>query len=57
MKKKIIFNIVELTAFILPALPNSLILRLLILLIYFVGHYFKLQKIYLQIKNKCVYDL
>ena len=51
---KIIFSIIEFIAFILPALPNSLSVRLFILLIYFIAHCFKLQYSYLQIKNKYV---
>ncbi len=51
---KIIFNIIEFVAFILPALPNSIYVRLLILLIYFIAHCFKLQYAYSQIKAKYI---
>jgi hypothetical protein len=51
---KILFNIIEFIAFILPALPSSLLVRLLILLIYFIGHCFKLQYAYSQIKVKYI---
>ena len=49
---KILFNCIEVFAFILPALPNLFIVRLLILIIYFIAHYFKLQYVYKKIKNK-----
>lgn len=48
---EIIFKIIEFFAFILPALPNSLIIRLSILLTYFIAHYFKLQQSYTKLKN------
>ena len=47
---KIIFNIVELFAFILPCIPNSFIVRFSILSIYFIAHYFKLQYAYSKLK-------
>ena len=46
-----IFNIIEFILFILPALPNSIINRLIILFIYFMAHYFKLHIMYAKIKN------
>lgn len=49
---KLFFNILEFFAFILPAIPDSLIIRLLILLIYFICHYYKLQNIYSKYKSK-----
>ena len=51
---KIIFSIIEFIAFILPALPNSLFVRLFILLLYFIAHCFKLQYVYSQIKTKYI---
>jgi len=46
------FIIFEFIGFILPALPDNLNYRLLILLIYFISHVFKIQYQYLKIKNK-----
>jgi hypothetical protein len=46
----ILFNLIEFIAFILPALPDSLTIRLCILLLYFIGHCFKLQTLYSKIK-------
>ena len=46
------FNIIEFIAFILPAIPDSISIRLAILLIYFIGHYYKLQYTYLTYKKK-----
>jgi len=51
---KTIFTSIEFVSFILPALPNSLTVRLCILLIYFTAHYYKLQFEYLKIKNKYI---
>ncbi len=51
---KYFFNTIEFIAFILPALPNSLDIRLLILLIYFIAHCFKLQYMYAEIKSKYI---
>jgi hypothetical protein len=48
------FSLIEGLAFILPALPSSLWLRLLILIIYFVAHYNKLQYKYVKFKNKYI---
>lgn len=45
------FNAIELFAFILPALPSQLSVRLLILAIYFIGHYYKLQYRYAKFKS------
>lgn len=53
---KVSFNIIEFTFFILPALPNNLYVRLSILLFYFILHYFRVQKIYSEIKNKYIRD-
>ena len=50
-----ILTIIELIAFILPAIPKKLEIRLLILFLYFVAHYFQLNNIYKKYKNnlKC----
>jgi hypothetical protein len=55
MYSEIFFYIIEFTAFILPALPNSLTIRLFILLIYFIAHYFRLQVVYSSFKNNILY--
>jgi hypothetical protein len=55
MYSEIFFYIIEFTAFILPALPNSLTIRLFILLIYFIAHYFRLQVVYSRFKNNILY--
>jgi len=52
--RKIGFSTLELVGFILPALPNSLSIRLLILSIYFIAHYFKLQVVYSTMKKKYI---
>ena len=54
---EIIFRLIELFAFILPALPDSLIVRLIILAIYFIAHCCKLQYEYVKIKNKYINNL
>lgn len=54
MKYKTLFTAIEFISFLLPALPNSLNVRLSILLIYFIAHYYKLQIEYLKIKTKYI---
>ena len=54
MLTKIAFNSVELFEFILPAIPNELPVRLGILSIYFIAHYYKLQYTYAQFKYKYI---
>jgi hypothetical protein len=54
MYANIFFNSIEFIAFILPALPNQLQIRLTILLIYFIGHYYKLQNVYAQYKLRYI---
>jgi hypothetical protein len=49
---EIIFNLIEFIAFLLPAIPDSIIIRLAILLIYFIGHHYKLQYIYSKYKKQ-----
>lgn len=48
---KLFFHTIELSAFILPALPANLSVRLSILFVYFILHYYKAQTIYSRIKN------
>jgi hypothetical protein len=49
---KYFFHTLELVAFILPALPDKINIRLTILTIYFGAHIFKLQYHYAKLKNK-----
>jgi hypothetical protein len=49
---KYLFDAIEIFAFILPALPPQLYVRLGILVIYFILHYFKAQLYYGEIKRK-----
>ena len=56
MQNNILFNLIEFIAFILPALPDSFNVRLFILLLYFIAHCFKLQKIYSQYKLNYLSD-
>lgn len=51
---KISFILLESFAFILPAIPESLWIRLTILFIYFIAHYFKIQGIYVKFKNQYI---
>ena len=44
---KLFFQFMEAFAFILPALPSSIWIRLAILLIYLIAHYFKIQNKYI----------
>ena len=52
--KKIGFHLFELFLFVLPAIPDSLAIRIGILSVYFIGHYFKVQVAYLTYKKKCL---
>lgn len=47
----IFFDTIEVAAFLLPAFPSSLRGRLLILYIYWLAHYYKLQYEYVKIKK------
>jgi hypothetical protein len=49
---KYFFHTIELFAFILPALPGKINIRITILTIYFVAHILKLQYYYAKLKNK-----
>ena len=51
---KLAFELIETTAFILPAIPDDFRIRFAILTIYFVGHYFKLQLAYAKLKNNYI---
>jgi uncharacterized protein YqgC (DUF456 family) len=53
---KIAFNVIEFAGFILPALPNVLSIRVTILFIYFIAHYFKFQVIYSKFKANYIKD-
>jgi hypothetical protein len=48
------FDVVEATAFLLPAFPDARGARLLILLIYWVGHAMGLQREYLRLKRRWI---
>ena len=52
--RKIGFYVFEFVLFFLPAIPDSLSVRLAILLVYFIGHCFKVQVAYLAYKKKCL---
>jgi hypothetical protein len=54
MYKKIAINIFEAFAFILPAIPNSFNVRIIISSIYFIGHYYKIQNTYKKLKNNFI---
>jgi len=51
---KYLFSTIELIAFVLPALPDKITIRLTILTIYFGAHIFKLQYYYTKLKNKYI---
>jgi len=53
--KQVFFHIIELVAFILPALPESINARFSILLIYYAAHIFKLQNIYAKEKKRYIH--
>jgi hypothetical protein len=48
------FHLLEAFAFILPALPADIRVRLFILCIYWVGHYFHLQTAYVKLKREYI---
>lgn len=50
------FHGLEAFAFILPALPESIYLRLFILVIYFIMHFYGVQKQYAIIKHEFLHD-
>ena len=49
---KIIFYILEIFAFILPAIPDSFSIRFSILLCYLIAHICKANKLYSKFKKK-----
>ena len=49
-----LFKLIDLIAFILPAIPSDLNTRLTILFIYFVMHAMQLQRTYANFKNKLI---
>jgi hypothetical protein len=55
--KKIGFHTIEFLAFILPAIPDSLSVRIGILSIYFIAHYYKAQVAYSNYKKKCLTEM
>ena len=55
--KKIRFHVFEFILFVAPSIPDSISIRFGILLVYFIGHYFKAQVAYLAYKKKCLSNL
>ena len=51
---KEIFHAVELFAFVLPAIPDSITTRLYIVAAYYAASYFKLQYAYTRFKDTCI---
>jgi len=54
---KLSFKFIELIAFLLPALPDLLLIRLIILTMYFVAHILGLPTQYMQMKNTLLESL
>lgn len=52
MDCELLFHLLEIFAFILPALPESIYTRLFILCLYFIGHFFKAQIVYVKYKKQ-----
>jgi len=52
--KKILVNVFEIGAFMLPVVPDSINLRITIASIYFIGHYYKVQNEYVKLKNNFI---
>jgi len=52
----IVFYAFELFIFILPAIPESIYIRLVILVSYFISHIYKVQVYYLQFKRQTLYN-
>ena len=52
----ILFCTFECFLFILPAIPESIYIRLAILVSYFIGHIYKVQVYYLQFKRQTLYN-
>lgn len=50
-KYKYLFDIVEVIAFLLPAFPSSFKVRLFILYIYWLSHYYKIPSRYSKYRN------
>jgi hypothetical protein len=55
--KKFGFHVIEFIGFILPAIPDSLFVRIGILSIYFIAHYYKAQVVYRNYKKKCLTEM
>lgn len=54
---KLSFKVIELIAFLLPALPDLLLIRLIILTTYFVAHILGLPTQYMHMKNTLLESL
>ena len=52
--RSILINVIEGVTFILPAVPDSFNIRIFILSIYFIGHYYKIQNYYSKIKHNFI---
>ena len=52
----IVFDTFECFLFILPAIPESIYIRLMILAGYFISHIYKVQVYYLQFKRHILYN-
>ena len=52
MDCEILFYLLEIFAFVLPALPESIYTRLFILCLYFIGHCCKVQILYNRYKKQ-----
>lgn len=53
--KIIIFRVIELIGFLLPAIPESFLTRIFILTIYFVAHTLGLPTYYMNMKKEFIY--
>ena len=52
--RKLLVNVFEYSAFILPIMPDSFNARITIASIYFIGHYYIIQNQYIKIKNNFI---
>lgn len=52
ISNRTVFNLIEITAFLLPIFPQNILYRALILTSYLLGHMFGLQHAYLLFKLK-----
>ena len=51
---KYLIDVLECIAFVFPALPRSMEVRVAILCIYYMAHYYKLQVVYGRIKQRYI---